>query len=463
MSAVNPFREIIERYPLGLLVVMAVAVVSSALVFLRGEGDRGELELWVFNIEHQELFQPVAKSWSLDPELPRVDVHLLEFQSLSRRMLSGFFSGTPVADLILGERSVASQAWRGPEEAIGFVDLTERLESEGLRERFNPPSFAPWTVDGRIYGLPMDVHPVMLAYRADLYEAAEIPIEEARTWDEFMEMSLPLIGDLTGNGVQDRFVLELPESDGNIAAMLILQAGGDLFDEKDRPALSGPVTVEVMTQLVYWSSRSPALTVDIPLFRGSGERLRGEGIVLAWLVPDWRAGRTMRNNPVLSGKMKLMPLPPWEEGGLRTSVWGGTMVGFPRANPNHENAWRFGKEILFNREVARNMWRNMMIISPVVDFWDDAVYDEPMPYYSDQAIGRLLIEMAGDVPYRSSSVYYPLAMTELANALNRLSREARRMGSPDRGTIRTMVERELDVAQDNVRRIVGRNIFQAPD
>ncbi|MCC5805810.1 MAG: extracellular solute-binding protein [Opitutales bacterium] len=456
-------RNIIEKYPLGLLVVMTVAVVSSALVFLRGDRQTGDVEMWVFNAEHRDLFLPVADRWNEDPESPTVDVLLLEFQSLSRRMLSGFFSGTPMADLIMGERQVASQAWRGPVEAIGFVDITDRLEAEDLRQRFNPPSFAPWTVNGRIYGLPMDVHPVMLAYRADLYEAAGIPIEEARTWREFMEMSLPLIGDLTGNGVQDRFVLEMPEADGNVATMLILQAGGDLFDANGQPGMVHPVNVEVMTELVYWSSRRPALTVDIPLFTGSGERLRGEGIVLAWLVPDWRAGRTMRNIPALSGKMKLMPLPPWEEGGLRTSVWGGTMIGFARASPNFENTWRFATDLVFDRDVARNMWREMMIISPVVDFWDDPVYDEPLEYYSGQAIGRLLVEMAGDVPYRSSSVYYTLAVTELANALNRLNREARRMASPpDRETIRAMVERDLAVAQENVLRIVERNIFQAP-
>lgn len=456
-------RDVIERYPLGLLVVMAVAVVSSVLVLLRGDRDSRDVEMWVFNAEHQDLFLPVAERWNRDPATPTVDVHLLEFQSLSRRMLSGFFSGTPMADLIMGERQVASQAWRGPVEAIGFVDLTDRLEAEGLRVRFNPPSFAPWTVRGRIYGLPMDVHPVMLAYRADLYEAAGIPIEEARTWDAFMKMSRPLIGDLTGDGVQDRFVLEMPEADGNVATMLILQAGGDLFDATGWPSLEHPVNVEVMAELVHWASRSPALTVDIPLFTGSGERLRGEGIVLAWLVPDWRAGRTMRNIPALSGKMKLMPLPPWEEGGLRTSVWGGTMIGFARSSPGFESAWRFGMDLVFNREVARAMWREMMIISPVVEFWDDAVYDEPMEYYSGQAIGRLLVEMAGDVPHRSSSVYYSIAVTELANALNRLNREARRMGSPDRGTLRVMVERELAAAQQNVVRIVERNLFQAPE
>jgi arabinosaccharide transport system substrate-binding protein len=196
------------------------------------------------------------------------------------------------------------------------------------------------------------------------------------------------------------------------------------------------------------------------MFTGSGERLRAEGIVLAWLAPDWRAGRTMQNIQSLSGKMKLMPLPPWEEGGLRTSVWGGTMFGFPRNNKNFDDAWKFGKALLFNRDVARSFWETLMIISPVVEFWDDPIYDQKMEFYSDQAIGRLLIEMAPDVPHRSSSVYYPLAVAEVANALNRLSREARTRGIRERELLHVMVAREMGIAQENVVRIVERNIFQ---
>ncbi len=460
MNLLLPLRNFIEKYPLGLIVVILVAIASSVLVLMREDKVGSDVEMWVFNAEHQRIFLEVADAWKADDQLPNVDVQLVEMQSLARRMLSGFFSGTPMADLIMAERSVASQAWRGPVEAIGFVDITDLLEQEGLWQRINAPSFAPWTVKDRIYGLPMDVHPVMLAYRADLYEEAGIPIETARNWQEFMEMSLPLIGDFNGNGVQDRFILEMPESDGNVANMLMLQAGGDLFDANEQPTVNHPINVMVMAELVYWAAQDPAWTVDIPMFTGSGERLRSEGIVLAWLTPDWRAGRTMRNMPALSGKMKLMPLPPWEEGGLRTSVWGGTMIGFSRANPGFENSWNFAKDLLFNRKVAQLHWEIMMIISPVIEFWDDPIYDQENEYYSGQAIGRLLIEMAPDVPYRSPSVYYPLAVSEIANALNRLSREVRTRGIRDRDQIHWMVEREMAVAQENVLRVVERNLFQ---
>jgi arabinosaccharide transport system substrate-binding protein len=344
-------------------------------------------------------------------------------------------------------------------DAIGFLDITDRLQQENIFQRINRHSFAPWTVGGRVYGLPMDVHPVMLAYRADLYEEAGIPIESARTWREFMEMSRPLTGDLTGDGVQDRYVLEMPQSTGVVANMMLLQAGGDLFDADGNPTMNSVIIQRVMTELVYWAAQSEPLTVDMPLFTGSGERLRGEGFILAWLTPDWRAARNMQNIPALSGKMKLMPLPLWEEGGARTSVWGGTMFGIVRSGDRVEETWEFAKDIYFNREVARDMWRRLMVVSPVKEFWDDPVYDEPFEYYSGQRIGQLFVEMAPEVPLRSSSVYYPAAITELGNALNRLSREAQRQGIHEKEQIRPLVEREMNVAQDNLIRILSRNIF----
>lgn len=272
MNLLLPLRNIFEKYPLGLIAVIFVAIVSSLLIWMRASKVKSDIEMWVFNHEQQALFLAVAEDWNADEGLPTVDVQQVEQRSLSRRMLSSFFSGTPMADLILAERTIASQAWRGPVEAIGFVDVTDLLEAEGLRQRINAPSFAPWTVKGRVYGLPMDVHPVMLAYRADLYEEAGIPIETARNWQEFMEMSLPLSGDLTGDGVPDRFILEMPEYDGNVATMLILQAGGDLFDGNDYPTLDHPINIRVMTELIYWAGQEPSWTVDIPMFTGSGER-----------------------------------------------------------------------------------------------------------------------------------------------------------------------------------------------
>ncbi len=90
------------------------------------------------------------------------------------------------------ERRAVARAFAGPIEAVGFVDLTDRLAKDGLLERINTPSFSPWSSRGRVFGLPHDVHPVMLGYRADIVEAAGIDVSKIETWDDFERIMRPL-------------------------------------------------------------------------------------------------------------------------------------------------------------------------------------------------------------------------------------------------------------------------------
>ena len=106
----------------------------------------------------------------------RVQILLLSGGALQRRLLSGFLSDTPLPDLVEAYASIVHQAFKGPLEHVGFIDLTEVVQAEGIYEQINAPSFAPWTSRGRIFGLPHDVHPVLLAYRADIVEAAGIDV-----------------------------------------------------------------------------------------------------------------------------------------------------------------------------------------------------------------------------------------------------------------------------------------------
>src|SRR5690606_29062593 len=75
--------------------------------------------------------------------------------------------------------------FRGPPSAVGLLPLNERLREAGLLDDLLPSRVAPWTKDGQIYGVPMDVHPVALAYRHDLFADAGIDVEAIRTWGEF--------------------------------------------------------------------------------------------------------------------------------------------------------------------------------------------------------------------------------------------------------------------------------------
>jgi arabinosaccharide transport system substrate-binding protein len=456
----NPLTRLTDRVPAGLLVIIIIGVVSSAYVLLR-PGDTSEgRDMWTFVNTRAPVYQEIIDGWNLEGE-DAVTVHLVEYQALRRRMLSGFLSGTPVADILEVERVIASAAWRGPLEAVGFVDLTDRLREEGLLEALNRPSFSPWTNRGHIFGLPADVHPVLLAYRADVFEAAGINVDELTTWEKFFDATRGLVQDFTGDGSPDQYVFELQETEGTTAMTLLLQAGGRFFDEAGQADLDHPVNVRCLAHLVDWASGDDKMTGDLDLFTGAGNQLRMEGFVLSWIVPDWRSIRGPLYMGRLSGKMKLMPLPAWEEGGRRTSVWGGTMLGFPRSAGNFEKNWEFAKRLYLSRELARVSWKKFGVITPVKAFWDDPVFDEPDPFYSGQPVGRLFVNTAEEVPVRSSSPFMELARQELAHAMGSSIRQAKAEGIEGVENLLPIVREALEKANANVQRQVDRNIFIA--
>jgi hypothetical protein len=74
---------------------------------------------------------------------------LLSAGALQRRLLSGFLSGTPLPDLVEAYVQIVAQAFMGPLEDVGFVDLTDIVQAKWVDEQVNAPSFAPWTSRGR--------------------------------------------------------------------------------------------------------------------------------------------------------------------------------------------------------------------------------------------------------------------------------------------------------------------------
>ncbi len=454
----TPCSRLGERFPLGLLVIIGIAAVSSLLVALRPETRPEGRVMWTFIRHRVPVYEQVIGAWNLEGR-ESVRIELVEFGALTRRLLSGFVSGTPLADIVEIERGIAAALWRGPLEAVGFVDLTERLHAEGFYARINAPSFSPWTNRGRIFGLPADVHPVLLCYRADVFEAAGIEVGALDTWEKFFAATRGLVRDLTGDGRPDQYVFELQESDGTTAAVLMLQAGGELFDTRERPALNSPVNVRVLARLAEWASGPGRVTGDLDLFTGAGHQLRVRGYVLSWLVPDWRSKHNELYAGELAGKLKLMPLPAWEPGGRRTSCWGGTMLGFPKSSPTFAENWEFAKRLYLSRELAVRSWREFGVVTPMVEFWDDPVYDEPSAYYSGQPAGRLFLQQAPAVPLRSSSPYYNMAVREVGSALAAVVRASNARGGLSAAELEPLTRAALDRAQGVVERQMRRNRF----
>lgn len=440
-------------------VIAVLALACSAAVLSSAGRTRADVTMWTFAPPHARMYEPLLKVWQPEPGQPSVEIEVLSLPALERRMLGAFLSGVPVADLIEAERRTASRAFAGPLEAVGFLDLTDRLREDGLLDSINEASFSPWTSQGRIFGLPHDVHPVMLCYRADLVEAAGIDVSRIETWDDFAREMRPLMADENADGEPDRYLIAFWTTFPDQLEALFLQAGDGFFDEDDRLRMATPTNARVLATLAGWIAGPDRIAADVPEFSAASNQLKLEGRVVAAIMPDWLSNIWRQQMPGLSGKLKLMPLPAWEPGGRRTSVWGGTMLGIPRTAENPDELWALAKRLYLSPELSRTLYEEGDIITPVRANWDDPIYDRPDEFFSGQPKGRMYIDLAGDVPRRTSSPFNTMAMLRAQDALVGLVDALREEPGMGRAALEARAMELLKVAEADVRSRIDRNVF----
>lgn len=449
-----------RNFSLGIWIVLLMAIASSAYLIMPREENKEGVELWVFARQHFEVSQSFANEWSLKNPQNKVRAVLVSFQALERRILSASMSGTPIAPFFEVEQSVAARLTSGPIEEIGLRDLTDVLIRDGLMESMNKPSFSLWTIKGRIYGLPHDVHPVLLAYRSDIVEAAGIDVNQIETWADFIRILKPLQRRGQSDSSKDRYLLNFWSTNQIALEILLFQAGGQYFNELGQPVLNSEINVEVLATLATWCFGENRIAIDTPEYSASGNKLKLDGQVIASVMPDWLAGGWKSDLPGLSGKLKLMPLPAWEKGGLRTSVYGGTMLGFPKDGKNFEQDWKFALALYRSPEMTDALYRKANTIPPDRLLWKRPIYQEPDPYFSGQASGQLFIDQAPNVPLRQSSPFSNQARNEVGNALQRLVAYAESQGLNQPEELKAKSREQLNEAQNNLQRQIQRNVFQ---
>lgn len=462
MRAFPPGAALVRKVSPGVAAIILVFLVSAPVVLLRPDRPITGPEFWTFSTNHARSYAPFLAAWNARPDHAPVSLSVLDLPALERRMLSGFQAGTPVADLIEVERAVIGRVFAGPLDAVGFVDLTERLDREGLREQINPPSLSAWTTRGRVFGLPHDVHPVLLAYRADIVEAAGIDLSKVETWEDFFAALRPLMADQNGDGRPDRYLLNLWPTQADCLEALLLQAGGGLFDADEQVAFLQEPNVTVVATLATWMAGPGRVALDAPRFSAAGNRLVLDGTVIATLMPDWLAGAWQQDLPGLAGRVRLMPLPAWRPGGRRTSVLGGTMLGVTRASARFEESWAFARELYFSPALAEDLFRKNHIISPIIARWSLPCYREPNPFFNGQPSGELYVRAAPDVPPRNSSPFNPMALEALTGVVLRLCREADARGISDPRALEPLARELLAAAETDIRRRIARNVFLRP-
>jgi arabinosaccharide transport system substrate-binding protein len=145
-------------------------------------------------------------------------------------------------------------------------------------------------------------------------------------------------------------------------------------------------------------------------------------------TPDWRSRVFQNDAPNLAGKMALMPLPAWEKGGRRTTVWGGTGLIIAKQTKHPDLAWDLANFLYFDPKGIGARFADTNIIPALSDAWTLPELDVPNPYYSNQPIGRLYADLAPSTPPRDLSPFSAIAEQKLYEAYSRCIEHYKRFG-----------------------------------
>jgi arabinosaccharide transport system substrate-binding protein len=338
---------------------------------------------------------------------------------------------------------------------VGFLDLTERLEREGLRERLVEERLSLWQARRRVFALPHDVHPVMLAYRADIVAELGIEVDAIRTWNDFVALRTKVQKDFDGDGVIDRYLIDLPIAEPWGLQTLLLQRGVSFFDAEGNLTLDRPETVDTILWYVHQVEGKERIATQAGWGQPLAKAMK-DGWAVFYLTPDWRTAVMQLEAPGVRGLFEVMPLPAWTPGGRRTSVWGGTGLAITRATKRPELAWELAKALYFDPEHLGERFLHTNIIPPLKDSWELPAFKRKNPFFRGQAIGVEYAKLAREVPPSTSTPYSLRASDRLGDVFLKGLEHYRRHG--DAG-LREAIARELHTTCRDLEYFMGRNVL----
>ncbi|WP_405608296.1 ABC transporter substrate-binding protein [Streptomyces sp. NBC_00076] len=196
-------------------------------------------------------------------------------------------------------------------------DITD-LVGDSLRRKLLPQALGLTTFQGRVFSVPLDVEPMVLHYRADLFD--RFGLQVPRTWEEFAELARTV-----RRKASERRLVLFPTDGGTQFACYSWQAGARWFDTGKGAWNISLADAPTRRVAAYWQQ----LIDRDDVFMNAVESRQydaqiADGLALTRLSGAWDAGSQMNRQPEQKGLWRIAPLPQWDTGRPHVGTHGGS-------------------------------------------------------------------------------------------------------------------------------------------
>ncbi|GAB6091659.1 ABC transporter substrate-binding protein [Spirochaeta dissipatitropha] len=344
-----------------LVLMAAIALLSTPVLFAGGQQDAagGDVTLtfwaWSGSIDQQAVAEYNAQTPGVT-----VDLQLIEQGDLHENLLVSFVGGSGAPDITGIEIAYVQQFLENPQHFVNLFDMgAQDIKSDYLDWKFEQAM----TPDGNhLIGLPIDIGPMAMAYRVDVFEAAGLPTDPDEvaelfsTWESYLEVGR-IIKEETGRYLFSR-TKELFDAVANQAPFRYFDADGNLIVESN-PQIQRAWELAI-------AAHEAGLSANINAWTSDWAAAHNDGAYATEFAPSWMVRFLRENSPDARGQWAITEAFPGGGGN-----WGGSFLGIPAQSRHKQEAYDFIKWMLAPEQQKTAFQREALFPST------PAIYDDP--------------------------------------------------------------------------------------
>lgn len=336
----------------------------------------------------------------------QITYELLSRDAMTKKFPTTLMAGSGFPDIIEQNAEDIVKFLKGDDKVIPFVALDDALASGPYGAAVLENRFARYSKDGKKYGAPHDVHPIIMIYNDTEWKKFDVDMATVQTYDDLLAAMSKL--DKSMPDGSPRIALYDCLSCATYGSMM-LQKGIWWTNEAGESQLTTPAFKEATETWLkfknYWTEIDWSNNVA----------LMKSGQTMTQFIPDWFYGiykQGLKDDAEFTANapLKVARIPYFAADDCRTGSWGGTAASVPKLSQIGEKALEVLLYVYFengNKQLDQR-FNDTGILPPVKAAWDSDIYKQGEVILGGQAVGSIFIEAALDLPKYTENWKTPL-------------------------------------------------------
>ena len=399
-----------------LCLVILVGLLSGWSLFKKKSAKGREITVWSFAANNIEEWK--ARKADIEQKFDiKLNIVQVAQDAFVQKLQAVMMDGKGVPDII--EWMIENNRILNADPNKSFVlPLDKYTKKSSVFGKVVKGRVSWVTYGGHVYGLPHDVHPVVLVYNDTVWKSAGVDVAKLDTWDDFFKAGEKLIAKKK-DGKPINYPLPYG-NDGlnNTMFMIWQQTGAQVLDRNGKPQLDSPEFAAFVKKWLEWDKLGEFTAWDW----GNFQALVADGTIASYTSPDWWIPQVNQGAKEGKYQYRVRALPSYKKGGPQTCSWGGTFLAMPKGTDDPEFVYQIMEYAQYDPSAIKTRYKTTDMLPPLQEVWGDDIFKQPDQRFGGQKLGELQTTLAPKMPQvNTGDIFWDAILTDFGQQYSEMA------------------------------------------